>query len=411
MNAYASDLVLGGLEVFEVMEAATTSVSTSSSSVGMLDCGATASAAPEAIVRSLISAVLTQDKGAKIELEQSARPYFRFGNGRWGRALCRVHLSSQASGQHQHFSLYALPNPDAAYNNSLDKSSLVPVLIGMDYLGPQGVGMMLDFATGLAMNTKDLKPEVYQLHTNHKGHLVLDIFEHHTKGYTNHEGQAHVVVRAPSLASNNPVHDYQVRELGTLWLDMTVRDPEFDEQELQAAHARMWQLFEASRMTSSTSAFQAQMSGTSGATYPSTTTSSCSNGGILSGDPRPRHGDRAAADCVQQSKSSQGEAQSSGTVLRHHQSNEGGPQGSTDVGRPVAMLQPSHPLRPGGECARTVDNVQCLQRESTVHTKEGITSIVDSSAQRTDGVADAQGTSPTSGQCKSYREGLPAHDE
>ena len=155
-------------------------------------------------------------------------------------------------------------------------------------------------------------------------------------------------------------------------------------------------------MTSSTSAFQAQMSGTPSATYPSTTTSSCSNGGILSGDPRPRHGDRAAADCVQQSKSSQGEAQSSGTVLRHHQSNEGGPQGSTDVGRPVAMLQPSHPLRPGGECARTVDNVQCLQRESTVHTKEGITSIVDSSAQRTDGVADAQGTSPTSGQCTSY---------
>ena len=102
----------------------------------------------------------------------------------------------------------------------------------MDYLGPQGVGMMIDFATGLAMNTRDPKPEVYQLHTNHKGHLVLDIVEHLTKGYTNHAGQAHVVVRAPSPASNNPVHDHQALELGTLWLDMTVRDAEFDEQEL-----------------------------------------------------------------------------------------------------------------------------------------------------------------------------------
>ena len=74
----------------------------------------------------------THDKGAKIELEQSARPYFRFGNGHWGRALCRVHLCSHVSGQPQHFSLYALPNPDAYYNNDLDRSSLVPVLIGMD---------------------------------------------------------------------------------------------------------------------------------------------------------------------------------------------------------------------------------------------------------------------------------------
>ena len=65
----------------------------------MIDCGASKSAAPVAVVRGLISAALTQDKGAKIELEQSVR----FGNGRWGRALCRVHLR------------YALPNPDNCY--------------------------------------------------------------------------------------------------------------------------------------------------------------------------------------------------------------------------------------------------------------------------------------------------------
>ena len=113
VNAYDSDLFLGGLDVSEAMEITGTGVQTASPSVGMLDCGATASAAPKAIVRSLISAVFTHDKGAKIEFEQSARPYFRFGNGRWGRALCRVHLCSHVSGQPQHFSLYALPNPDA----------------------------------------------------------------------------------------------------------------------------------------------------------------------------------------------------------------------------------------------------------------------------------------------------------
>lgn len=37
---------------------------------GMLDCGATASAAPEAIV-----------------IDRSSRPYFRYGSGKWGRAL------------------------------------------------------------------------------------------------------------------------------------------------------------------------------------------------------------------------------------------------------------------------------------------------------------------------------------
>ncbi|CAE7863759.1 unnamed protein product [Symbiodinium necroappetens] len=225
LNAYSSEFFLGGLEVSEVLEAAASHESSSSPGTGMIDCGATASAAPEAVVRGLISAVLTQDRGAKIELEQSARPYFRFGNGRWGRALCRVHLSSQVSGGHQHFSLYALPNPDNYYQDGLSKSSLVPVLIGMDYLGPHGVGMMIDFASGLAMNTKDTNPEPYRLQHNHKGHYVLDIVHHLTKGCVNHEG--------------------------TIWLDMTVRDAEFDEQELSAARDRMWRLYVAALLAES----------------------------------------------------------------------------------------------------------------------------------------------------------------
>ena len=187
VNAYSSEFFLGGLEVCEVLEAAASHDVSSSPGTGMIDCGATASAAPEAVVRGLISAVLTQDKGAKIELEQSARPYFRLGNGRWGRALCRVHLSSQVSGGPRQFSLYALPNPDNYYRDGLDKSSLVPVLIGMDYLGQHGVGMMIDFASGLAMNTKETNPQPYRLQSNRKGHYVLDIVHHLTKGCVNHK--------------------------------------------------------------------------------------------------------------------------------------------------------------------------------------------------------------------------------
>ena len=115
MNAYSSEFVLGGLDVSGVLEAAASHDVSSSPETCMIDCGATASAAPVAVVRGLISAALTQDKGAKIELEQSARPYFRFGNGRWGRALCRVHLSKQVSGGRRRFSWYALPIPDTYY--------------------------------------------------------------------------------------------------------------------------------------------------------------------------------------------------------------------------------------------------------------------------------------------------------
>ncbi|CAE7561074.1 unnamed protein product [Symbiodinium sp. CCMP2592] len=201
VNAYASDIFLGGLE-FSGLEMATSQqtsgplATSQEPHLGMIDSGATASAAPEAVVKGLISAILTQDKGAKIEFDQSARPYFRFGNGRWGRALCRVHLSSTVSGQLRSFSLYTLPNPDEYFKSGFDKSSLVPVLVGMDCLGRDGIGIMIDFASGLAMNTKEPNPAIYPLTVNKKGHYTLDILHHLTQGHTSAEGQAHVVIRS-----------------------------------------------------------------------------------------------------------------------------------------------------------------------------------------------------------------------
>ena len=139
--------------------------------IGMLDSGATASAAPDADVQGLISAVLSHDRNAKIELDQGARPYFRFGNGRWGRALCRVHISSSVSGTHRTFSLYTLPNPTEYYQTGFEKSALVPVLIGMDFMGRNGAGLMVDFSRGFAMFTSDPQPEIFKLDVEPQGAL------------------------------------------------------------------------------------------------------------------------------------------------------------------------------------------------------------------------------------------------
>ncbi|CAE7327870.1 unnamed protein product, partial [Symbiodinium necroappetens] len=63
VNAYSSEFFLGGLEVSEVLEAVASHDVSSTPGTSVIDCGATASAAPEAVVRGLISAVLTQDRG------------------------------------------------------------------------------------------------------------------------------------------------------------------------------------------------------------------------------------------------------------------------------------------------------------------------------------------------------------
>ena len=86
-----------------------------------------------------------------IEVDQSARPYFRYGNGKWGRALYQVNISSAVSGETRNFKVYALPNPPELHAPGFQRSMLVPILIGMDHLGQHGASMMIDFTTGLAL--------------------------------------------------------------------------------------------------------------------------------------------------------------------------------------------------------------------------------------------------------------------
>ena len=132
-----------------------------------------------------------------------------------GEGLVSCPSLQQRVCQDSWFSLYALPNPDSYNQNPLDTSALVPVLAGMDFLGKDSVGMMIDFHTGLAMNTKNASPQIFQLTRNHKGHFILDIVQHLTKGHTRHEGQAHVLVRSTPTTSSEPIQN-QVLEQGTV---------------------------------------------------------------------------------------------------------------------------------------------------------------------------------------------------
>ncbi|CAE7714188.1 unnamed protein product, partial [Symbiodinium microadriaticum] len=219
VNAYSNEYFIGGLELRDRFDLNSTSMASSSPSTAMLDSGATASAAPEAVVQSLVTAVLAQDRQARIELDQASRPYFRFGNGKWGRALCRVTIQSRASGHLRSFALYTLPNPAEYYQAQFDKSTLVPILIGMDFIGPEGVGMLIDFATGLAMFTKESSPEIFQLNVNSKGHYTLDLVQYLTRGH-----KVEAILAASTKASAKPKN--RARSLDkTRIMKLDPRDP------------------------------------------------------------------------------------------------------------------------------------------------------------------------------------------
>ena len=381
VNAYASEYFLGGLEVTNVLDAASTTTAGTEPHCGMIDCGATASAAPEAVVKGLIDAVLTRDKSAKIEFDQSARPYFRFGNGRWGRALCRVRIESRASGKPQEFALYTLPNPAEYYQNDLDKSSLVPVLIGMDYLGKTGVGMMIDFTTGLAMNTRDPEPEIYQLSTNRKGHYVLDIVQHLTKGCVCSDGQAHVVIHA-SHPKEDPHVETQCLELGTLWLDMTACDRELDEQELSVARSRMWSLYQRAQGRES-SAASAAMCGLPAVPAPPTTSSSCSLGHVapLAADDRA---DLRGRDQIQDAKGEGAAPRSQSPGARRRER-------SSSLQQSVAVLQPPHCGHPEVESPRPMDPLCHMRPTTGVSSSRRVSWAISGGKEPRDGAEDAAG--------------------
>ena len=98
VNSYASELLGLDMHQSNLERQPLITPSTCGDFEGVVDCGAT-----------VIQAIVAQDHAAVIELDQSARPYFRYGNGKWGQALYQVTLRSNLSGNPRQFKVFALP--------------------------------------------------------------------------------------------------------------------------------------------------------------------------------------------------------------------------------------------------------------------------------------------------------------
>lgn len=60
----------------------------------------------------------------------------------------------------------------------------------MDHIGSGGLQMMVDFSLGYVIDGVDPNPEIYQLHSNSKGHFVHDVVFHLTRGHSSKTGSS-----------------------------------------------------------------------------------------------------------------------------------------------------------------------------------------------------------------------------
>ena len=187
--------------------------------------------------------------------------------------MYRVHLSSSLSGSTKRFSLYVLPNPKEYFQAGFDKASLVPILIGMDFLGKDGNGLIIDFTTGLVTSTLDEQPEILQLKQNSKGHYMLDIREFLTKGHVNLEGHAHVVVSSAPTGIQQP--EVHVLEFHVVQFDLTVSDMELENAVLQRSRAKLVEMHQLSRLR------QGQCVAATSCSMPAATVAACSPDNFL----------------------------------------------------------------------------------------------------------------------------------
>ena len=143
-----------GLKIFSTSERdAKTEGKEMMASEGLVDTGATATAGGQTAVERLCAAVVATRPDARILVQEHERPYFRYGSGKWRRALYKVEIVCDQSV----FAVYALP------------SEGVPVLIGMRELKVMDV--LLGCASGRCLIAKKMFP----LRSTPKGHLVMDI--------------------------------------------------------------------------------------------------------------------------------------------------------------------------------------------------------------------------------------------
>ena len=362
---------------------------------GMIDCGATASAAPEVAVKGLIQAIVAQDRSARVQIDESARPYFLYGNGKWGRAWYQVHLSSDVSGTLRSFSIYALPNPPKLHQPWFNRSMLVPILIGMDHLGPQGAGMMIDFNTGMTLNSREEDPQPYQLRKNHKGHYVFDIREYLTGSKFNQTGSVHVQLQRCHRQSFmqdfvlefHPVH----LQHAYFWSASSCSDERTLHlmRRLQQASAQISMASTPSSLNSTPAVSSSIVVRTAGS----------------NGTPQRRPGE-VNGGAHQSSDSSQ---EACGRV-RHGEAPGMGSERSEKQAKPMALLRDSCSGSKNEQSSCPMATVSLLQPKAELRSSEGQSSEQHAEPSPSDGTEDAGPTASSDGRCKADSSDLPGHD-
>ena len=319
--------------------------------------------------------------------------------------LCRVqHSAAELQDIFAQFSLYTLPNPAEYFQSKFDKASLVPVLIGMDFLGPQGQGMLIDFNTGLAMFTKtsEPRPPAQQLQMTSKGHYVLNLATYLTGGRES-PGHPQVVVRRK--ATDNPDVDYRFLELGTVYFDMSASDhvmptmTAVSSDVVSESLANMYWLLDQSRQCVSNvaTATSAQMTGPSPTTTPATSPSRSPQGHV---EPRRADHQRGNLRGRDQAEDSQGKGQSHATGL--HPTGEGGQPRSPCIQRSVAVLQPPRRGLPESQCSRSLDPLLRVQLTPGVHPPSGEPRTDRAEPEPRNGQADVDPAGTSHGEDETY---------
>ena len=149
-----------------------------SATESLVDTGATATAGGKKAVSDLCKAVVAARPDVKLDVFPSARPWFRFGNGRWGRALYKVTLRDLTT--KVSVSLYALPAVG------------IPVLTGMRELND--LQAILNCPTGRCL----IMGNPVTLERNHKQHLIVDFLKHVFVPTTNQQHEPNTILSRTS---------------------------------------------------------------------------------------------------------------------------------------------------------------------------------------------------------------------
>ena len=195
VNAYAMDAYdYNGIE-FEAQAAQQgqpdqpkTPVIQPTAAHGMMDCGAPCSAGPERSIQNLVTAILAKDNSARVTVNGKNRPRFRYGSGKWEKAVFQLQIQSSVTGRT--FNAFALPNPEEVNEEWFQDHMLVPVLVGMDFL--RGNGMIVDFSDGLSVCTAHEGAQPFHLPMNHKEHYMIDFAEFLVDGKENLQGHPEI---------------------------------------------------------------------------------------------------------------------------------------------------------------------------------------------------------------------------